>query len=154
MTTHTHRFSACSSAQKHTTSIALLSLLLLNQPVLVEAQVQAKFVEVPRLENPLIPPIDVGDNAKPTFGDIDNDGDFDVFIGTYDGIVKYYENTGNINHPIFEERIDNFLNDVDVKNYSSPTLIDIDNDNDLDAFIGREDDIEYYENTQQKFILL
>jgi hypothetical protein len=125
-----------------------------HQPVLVEAQVQAKFVEVPRLENPLIPLIDVGYNAKPTFADIDNDGDFDVFIGEFLGTVKYYENTGTVNHPIFEERIgeNNPLNDVDAGYFSSPTLIDIDNDNDLDAFIGREDDIEYYENKKWRNI--
>ncbi len=83
---------ACSSAQKHTTSTALLSLLLLillNQPALVKAEVQAKFVEMPRLENPLMPPI-VEYDAKPAFADIDNDGDFDVFIGAKAGTVKFY----------------------------------------------------------------
>jgi len=142
---------ACSSAQKHTASTALLSILLLNQPGLVEAQqVQAKFVEVKRLDNPLAPPIDVGGNAKPAFADIDNDGDFDVFIGAEDGTVKYYENTGNVNHPIFDERTDenNSLSEVSIGNRSRPTLVDIDNDNDLDAFIGGKNGaIRYYENT-------
>jgi len=155
MTTRTHRClthvrAACRSAQKHTMSTALLSLLLLTQPVLVEAQVQAKFVEVPRLENPLTPLIDVERNAKPTFADIDNDGDFDVFIGNSNGTVKYYENTGTVNHPIFEERTgeNNPFNYVDVEDDSSPTLVDIDNDKDLDAFIGGErGGIRYYENT-------
>jgi hypothetical protein len=156
MTTHTHRclthVRACSSAQKHTTSIALFSLLLLNQPVLVEAEDQAKFVEVPRLENPLKPPIDVGSDARPSFADIDNDGDFDVFIG--DGSrVKYYENIGNITHPIFRERTgeNNPLNDasegISLDTRGHITLVDIDNDDDLDAFIGRGSGVEYYENT-------
>jgi len=141
-------------ALKHAVPPALLGLLLLSQPTLVNAQAQPKFVEVPRLENPLMPPIDVGSNAKPTFADIDNDGDFDVFIGEKYSRVKYYENTGNINHPIFDERTDenNPLNDVTTENVSRSTLVDIDNDNDLDVFIGGKEDIskysiKYYENT-------
>jgi hypothetical protein len=117
--------------------------------VLVEAQVQQKFVEVPRLENPLMPPIDVGDDANPTFADIDNDGDFDVFIGGKTR-VKYYENIGNVNHPIFEERTDENspFNEVILESRRSPTLVDIDNDGDFDAFIGGKDGaIRYYENT-------
>jgi hypothetical protein len=135
---------ACSSAQKHTASTALLSLLLLNQPGLVRAEVQAKFVEVPRLENPLMPPINVGYNAKPTFADIDGDGDFDAFVDTKYGTVKYYENIGNITHPILKERTDenNPLNDTN----GIITLVDIDNDKDLDAFIGGTNGVEYYKN--------
>ena len=35
---------------------------------------------------------DVGDASAPTFVDIDNDGDFDAFIGEEDGTINYYEN--------------------------------------------------------------
>ena len=154
-------------AQKHTMFTALLSLLLLillNQPGLVEAQDQAKFVEVPKLENPLASLIDVKNSSMPHFADIDNDGDFDVFIGIADGTVKYYENTGNVTYPKFEERIEqhNPLNEVKMlRNFSPrPTLLDIDHDGDLDAFImgqveGPDSNgkfivyplIKYYENT-------
>lgn len=37
--------------------------------------------------------VTVGTYAIPRFVDIDNDGDFDVFIGNYDGTVSYYKNT-------------------------------------------------------------
>ena len=38
--------------------------------------------------------VDVGDNSKPTFVDIDGDGDMDAFIGEYDGILYFYRNNG------------------------------------------------------------
>ena len=39
--------------------------------------------------------LDVGENAAPEFVDIDNDGDQDMFIGSQDGHIFYYENQGN-----------------------------------------------------------
>jgi hypothetical protein len=122
---------------------------------------QPRFVERVEQNNPLNS-MELK-NSSPTFVDIDNDGDLDTFIGAGDGTVKYYENTGTVNNPIFSERTEqkNSLNDVDVGDASSPILVDIDNDNDLDAFIGgsvvtRDDDgeiitsygiVKYYENT-------
>ena len=94
--------------------------------------------------------VDVGYDSKPTFVDIDGDNDFDVFIGERDGIIKYYENTTTGSEITFEERTgtDNPLDGVDVGSISSPTFVDIDGDNDFDAFIGESDGyINYYENT-------
>ncbi len=51
--------------------------------------------------------IDVGDNAVPAFIDIDNDGDQDMFIGSYinnstsTGSVYFFENTGTAVAPEF-----------------------------------------------------
>ncbi len=39
--------------------------------------------------------INVGSNASPEFYDIDSDGDLDLFIGSGDGSIFYYENRGN-----------------------------------------------------------
>jgi hypothetical protein len=130
-------------ALKHAVPPAMLGLLLLSQPSLAQNQAQPKFVEVPRLENPLAPPIDVGGSAKPAFADIDNDGDLDVFFGAN----KYYENKGNATHPIFEERTGKKNPFQKLNNGGSPTLVDIDNDNDLDVFIGGKNAVTYYENT-------
>jgi hypothetical protein len=136
---------------QYATPPALLSLLLASQPALAAAKFDTKFVEVPRLENPLMPPIHVGKNSKPTFADIDNDGDLDVFIGAFDGTIKHYENTGTVSQPIFVERTNKnnpFEGGVSVGHRSSPTLVDIDNDDDLDAIIGRDDGrVNYYKNT-------
>ena len=107
----------------------------------------ASFTERTSSDNPLN--IDVGTNATPTFIDIDNDGDFDCFIGNADGYIKYYENTGSVSSASFTERTssDNPLN-IDVGTNATPTFIDIDNDGDFDCFIGNANGyIKYYENT-------
>jgi hypothetical protein len=97
--------------------------------------------------------VDVGSYSVPTFVDIDNDGDFDAFIGTYDEGIHYYKNTGSNSSPTFTAQIgeNNPFNDLDVGNYSSaPTFVDIDNDGDIDAFIGSytdDDTFFYYKNT-------
>ncbi len=88
--------------------------------------------------------------VAPTFADIDNDGDKDLFIGLYDGTLLYYENTGSASAPVFTQRtgVSNPLNGIDAGDYAIPTFVDIDGDGDLDAFIGRGDGtILYYENT-------
>lgn len=82
-----------------------------------------------------------------TFGDLDGDGDQDVFIGDETGILIYYENTGNKFNPSFTLSLSNPLNGVNEGNYSSAYLVDIDCDGDLDCFIGNENgEIFYYEN--------
>ncbi|MCP4701992.1 MAG: hypothetical protein GY862_34810, partial [Gammaproteobacteria bacterium] len=94
---------------------------------------------------------DVEDSSAPFLADMDRDNDLDVFIGTGDGRMRYYENTGNAVKAIFTERRDtaNSLGKVAAGNNSTPFLADIDNDDDLDAFIGAKDGrVRYYENTE------
>lgn len=79
--------------------------------------------------------IDVGDNSTPTFIDIDNDNDFDLFIGNLLGNIYYYRNDGSITSPNFTFVSSNY-NGIDVGDNSAPAFIDIDNDNDFDLFIG------------------
>ncbi|MBD1939041.1 putative Ig domain-containing protein [Microcoleus sp. FACHB-68] len=91
--------------------------------------------------------VDVGEGSRPTFADIDSDGDLDAFIGELlYGKVRYYRNDGGT----FSEQIgsNNPLNDVNVVAYSAPALADIDLDGDLDAFIGTSSNgtIRYYRN--------
>ena len=88
-------------------------------------------------------------NSAPSLGDIDGDGDLDAFIGEISGTIKYYENTGSTSSPVFVEKTgtDNPFNSEDVGDNSSPSLVDIDGDGDLDAFIGEKNGtIKYYEN--------
>lgn len=69
--------------------------------------------------------VDVGANSMPTFGDIDNDGDMDVFIGESAGTILYYKNTGTSTNPIFTPQTGtaNPLNGVDVGNNAAPSMI-------------------------------
>ena len=94
--------------------------------------------------------IDVGDNSAPVFADIDNDGDFDAFVGEKLGSVKYFENTGSAASPAFTERtgVDNPLNGVAANGWAKPVFNDIDADGDLDVFVGElSGQFTYYENT-------
>ena len=94
--------------------------------------------------------VDVGDEAAPTFADLDNDGDFDLILGEQDGLFNYYENTGSVSSPVFTVQTggSNPLNGEDVGGWSIPFLVDIDNDSDFDMFVGETNGtILYYENT-------
>lgn len=87
-----------------------------------------------------------------TFGDLDNDGDKDMFVGEYNGYIHYFENTGGSGPAVFTtppvlNYPDNSGNPIDVGLYSTPQLIDMDNDNDLDLVIGeRNGNLNYYPN--------
>ena len=92
---------------------------------------------------------DVGDRSKPTFADIDGDGDLDAFVGEFEGNVNFFENTGSSTSAAFSLSSDSAPFGLsDVGRDSAPTLVDIDGDGDLDAFVGEKDgSISFFENT-------
>ncbi len=94
----------------------------------------------------------VGGYAKPSFADLDGDGDLDAFIGENDdGNTNYFENTGTAIAPAFAAASDNpfGLASTGSMTYTSPAFADLDNDGDLDAFLGvYGGDITYFENTR------
>ena len=98
--------------------------------------------------------IDLGYECNPAFGDIDNDGDYDMFLGDEDGLIHYYRNDGTPEIYDFTEVTSNYA-DVNVANIASPSFCDIDGDGDYDLFVGerswgednRHGDINFYENT-------
>ena len=92
---------------------------------------------------------------NPTFADIDGDGDLDAFVGRsyniYDddtGDTLFYENTGTASMPVFTTPETNPFGLSNVGLVANPTFKDINNDGDLDAFIGNDTgNTIFFENT-------
>lgn len=89
--------------------------------------------------------------AAPAFVDIDNDGDMDLFVGedTNNGTIEYFENTGSANEPYFTTPLGNPFGIESIQESEIfPTLVDIDDDGDMDLFVGENFycTIEYFEN--------
>jgi len=91
--------------------------------------------------------VDVGNNSKPTFADIDADGDYDVYIGEAGLTIYFFRNTGTSTSPYFTYVSNNPGGIANLGAYVAPVLIDIDDDGDFDLFTGASDgNIYYYRN--------
>lgn len=101
----------------------------------------------------------IGTDPKPAFVDIDDDGDFDLFVGIGEsilggpeaGITMGFRNTGTSTNPVFT--LDNSLvtgiSDIGLNAY--PAFADIDGDGDYDLLFGRDlQTLVYYRNTGTK----
>ncbi len=106
--------------------------------------------------------IDVGEDAFPTFIDMDNDGDLDLFIGNrglfngqdFSATVTVFENIGNQFEPSFEKINDDFLS-LSTLGFTSfkPQFIDLNGDGKpdllLQAKVGLADTrLFYYEQIE------
>ncbi|MFZ2724877.1 MAG: FG-GAP-like repeat-containing protein [Methylococcaceae bacterium] len=90
----------------------------------------------------------VGYSARPSFADIDKDGDLDAFIGSLDGTIQFFRNTGTASNPVFVSPVSNAFGLSDVGYAASPTFVDIDADGDFDAFVGALDgNTQFFRNT-------
>ncbi len=89
-------------------------------------------------------------NMVPTFGDMDGDGDADMIIGGFTGILNYFENTSAAGAPanfvLSQANITNSNNrPIDVGDFATPQIVDVDNDGKNDLLIGgRNGKIAYY----------
>lgn len=102
--------------------------------------------------------VDFGAHTAPVFGDLDGDGDDDLFLATNgdhfhtgdtSDFLVYFENIGTSTNPDFKLRDEDYLG-IKVFEYTGlvPAFGDLDGDNDLDLFLGKSDGtIAQYENT-------
>ena len=87
--------------------------------------------------DPQIVTLTRGRNAVPALGDIDADGDLDLFVGESSGELNFYRNVGSATAPRYE-LVDDKFEGIDVGRRSAPTLTDLDGDGDLDLVVGSE----------------
>jgi uncharacterized protein (DUF2141 family) len=78
-----------------------------------------------------------GSNAIPALGDVDGDGDLDLFVGESSGEVNFYSNEGSTTAPRFTLVSDTYES-MDAGRRSHPALADVDGDGDLDLLFGSE----------------
>ncbi|MBL4775509.1 MAG: VCBS repeat-containing protein [Mariprofundus sp.] len=106
----------------------------------------------PLFKHVILDGFDVGSIARPSFADIDGDGDLDAFVGESGGTVKFYRNddaSGNGTAPTFVAiaGAGNPLNGFNVGSFATPSFADIDGDGDLDAFVGENGGtVRFYRN--------
>ena len=108
--------------------------------------------------------IDAGKNARPSFGDVDGDGDLDLAIGVISntqGIV-FSENVGARTNAIWAPCVSNFVGSRFVPTsyvdpyvvYTVPNLFDADGDGDADLIAGSSDGgVRFFRNSSPKLLV-
>lgn len=83
----------------------------------------------------------------PSFGDMDADGDQDMMLGESEGLLYYFTNTAGAGDTANFVLSQSNYKGIDVGQYSTPQIVDVNKDGDLDLLIGeRSGDLSYYEN--------
>ncbi|MES3005317.1 MAG: FG-GAP-like repeat-containing protein [Patescibacteria group bacterium] len=91
---------------------------------------------------------DAGNNASPAFADLDNDGDYDLLVGSDTGLYLAFENTGSMSSPVWTAKNEWDDNLTDVGANATPTFADMDYDGDYDLFVGSTGGVSFgFENT-------
>lgn len=93
----------------------------------------------------------IGTAMYPAFGDVDGDGDHDMLIGDLQGRLHFYRNTGSgtAEFTLVQNNVTDAGGEViDVGQFATPQLFDLDGDGLLDLLIGeRNGNLNYYHNS-------
>jgi hypothetical protein len=91
---------------------------------------------------------DIGTYSAPAFVDIDGDKDLDLFVGDSGGNTLFFKNVTSGSSSVFSAFWTDNFNLGNVGNSAKPAFVDIDNDGDMDAFIGASNGfVNYFWNS-------
>lgn len=88
--------------------------------------------------------------SAPAFGDLDSDGDYDLILGNLGDEAEYFQNITSLPPATFTKDttllFSIYSHGQQFTNLAYPSLIDLDNDRDLDLVIGGYNGLLFYQN--------
>lgn len=99
-----------------------------------------------------LPSLGFGLRSIPTFGDVDGDGDKDMFLGRENGTLVYVQNQSTGSGSLFSTTVQNYQDNtgtvITAEGFCFPQLFDLDNDGLLDLVLGKKSgQMIYYRNS-------